>query len=97
MVGDREALIIIVENGGKHPSGSTATTIPYTPREKGGGALHSIEDRVYKVTKSKAVIMLYRNGDRAMAMVREFKERAEELSHSLLAKEAVKYAEELCA
>ena len=94
MVGDREARIIIVKNGGKHPSGSTATTIPYTPREKGGGALHSMEE-VYKVTKTKAVIMLYRNGYRAMAMVCEFEERAEELSHSLLAKEAAKYAEEM--
>ena len=38
---------------------------------------------------------LYRNGDPAMAMVREFDERAEELGHSSVVKEAARYAEEM--
>ena len=89
---DREARKIVVENGGKHPSGLTA--ILYMPREKGGRGLRSIEEE-YKVTKIKAAVKLYRNGDPAMAMVREFEERAEKLSHSSLVKEAVRYEEEM--
>ena len=38
---DREGRKIIVENGGKHPCGSTA-------REKGGRGIHSIEEE-YKL------------------------------------------------
>ena len=34
------------------------------------------------MTKRKAAVKLYRNGDQAMAMAREFEERAEELGHS---------------
>ena len=45
---DREARKIVVGNGGKHPSGSTA--ILYMSREKGGRGLRSIEEE-YKVTK----------------------------------------------
>ena len=89
---DREARKIVVENGGKHPSGSTA--ILYMPREKGGRGLRSIEEE-YKVTKIKAAVKLCRNGDPAMAMVREFEERAEKLGHSSLVKEAASYAEEM--
>ena len=89
---DREARKIVVKNGGKHPSGSTA--ILYKPREKGGRGLRSIEEE-YEVTKIKAAVKLYRNGDPAMAMVREFEERAEELGHSSLVKEAARYAEEM--
>ena len=44
--------------------------------------MRSIEEE-YKGTKAKAVIKLHRNVDPAMAMVREFEERAEEKSHSL--------------
>ena len=91
---DREARKKVVENGGKHPSGSTA--ILYMPREKGGRGLRSIEEE-YKVTKIKAAVKLYRNGDSAMAMAmaREFEERAEELGHISLVKEAARYAEEM--
>ena len=89
---DREARKIVVENGGKHPSGSTA--ILYMSIEKGGRGLRSIEEE-YKVTKIKGAVKLYGNGDSAMAMVREFEERAEEVSHSSLVKEAAKYAEEV--
>ena len=86
---DREACKVVVENGGKHPHGSTA--ILYVPREKGGRGLRSIEEE-YKVTRIKAAVKLHRNGDPAMAMVREFEERAEELGHSSLVKEAARYA-----
>ena len=58
-------------------------------REKGGRGLCSIEEE-YKGCRK-----LYRNGDRAMAMVREFEERVEELDHSSLVKEAARYAEEM--
>ena len=68
--------------------------ILYMPREKGGRMLRSTEEK-YKVTKIKAAVKLYRNGDPAVAMVREFEERAETLSHSSLVKEAARYAEEL--
>ena len=47
------------------------------------------------MTKIKAAVKLYRNGDQAMAMVREFEERAEKLGHSSLVKEAARYAEEM--
>ena len=50
---DKKARNIVVENGGKHPGGSTV--IPFTPRKKGGGALRSIDEK-YKGTKTKAVI-----------------------------------------
>ena len=89
---DREARKKVVENGGKHPSGSTA--VLYMPREKGGRGLRSIEVE-YKVTKIKAALKLYRNGDSAMAMACDFEERAEEFGHSSLVKEAVRYAEEM--
>ena len=50
---DRKARNTVVENGGKHPGGSTAIT--FMPREKGGGGLRSIDEE-YKGTKTKAVI-----------------------------------------
>ena len=80
------------ENGGKHPSGSTAFL--YMPKEKGGRRLRSIEDE-YKVTKIKAAMKLYTNGNQGMAMVREFEESAEKLGHSSLVKEAARYAEQM--
>ena len=45
--------------------------------------------------EDKGCRQLYRNGDPAMAMVREFEERVEELDHSSLVKEAARYAEEM--
>ena len=80
---DREACKIVVEIGCKHHSRSTA--ILYMPKEKGGRGLRSIEEE-YKVTKIKAAVKLYRNGDLTMAMVSEFEKRAEELGHSSLVK-----------
>ena len=67
---DREARKIVVGNGGKHPSGSA--DIVYMPRKKGGRGLCSIKEE-FKVTKIKAAVKLYGNGDPAMAMVRAFK------------------------
>ena len=87
---DREARKIIVENGRKYLSGSTA--ILYIPREMGGRGLRLIEEE-YKVTKIKVSVKLYRNGDPAITMVREFEDRAEKLGHSSLVKEAARYAE----
>ena len=63
-------------------------------REKGGRGLRSIEEE-YKVTKIKAAVKLHGNDDPAMAMVREFEERAKELGHSSLVKEATKYLGDL--
>ena len=54
---DREARKVIVENGGKHPLGSTA--LLYLPRMLGGRGLKSVE-REYKQTKIKAAVRLYR-------------------------------------
>ena len=87
---DREARKIIVENGGKHPCGSTS--ILYLPREKRGRGLRSVEQE-YQVTKVKAAVKLYRNDDQAMKMVRKLEERADELGHQSLVKDAAKCAE----
>ena len=48
---DREARKIIVENGGKHPSGSTASL--YMLREKEGRGLRLIEKEHVQSTKDK--------------------------------------------
>ena len=89
---DREARKIIVENGGKHPGGSTALLC--LPREKGGRGLRAVETE-YKVTKVKAALRLYENKDQVMEMVREFEERAESLGHRSLVKDAAKIGEDL--
>ena len=75
---DRKAPRIIVENGGKHPGGST--TLFYLPREKSGRGLRAVETE-YKVTKVKAALRLYENKGQVIEMVREFEERAESLGH----------------
>ena len=77
----REARKIVVENGGRHPSRSTA--ILYMSRKKEGRGLCSIEEE-FKVPKIEAAVRLYGKRYPAMAMVREFEERAEELGHSSL-------------
>ena len=89
---DREVRKIIVENGGKHPGGSTA--LLYLPREQGGRGLRAVEME-YKVTKVKAAIRMYENQDPAMKMVREFDERAESFGHKSIVKDAAKFAVEL--
>ena len=89
---DREARKIIGENGGKHPSSSTA--IMCLAREKGGLGLRSVE-REYKLTKIKGAMKLCQNMDPSMRVVQQFEERAVEKGHTSLMKEAHKFAEEL--
>ena len=67
----------------------------YTCQERRKVEVCARSRRKFKVTKIKAAVKLYRNGDPAMAMVREFDERAEELGHSSVVKEAARYAEEM--
>ena len=88
---DREARKIVVENGGKHPCGSTS--LLYLPRDKGGRGLRSIE-REYKETKVKAAVKLFQNRDPVMKVVRDFEKRAESVGNQSLTKKAAKYAEE---
>ena len=89
---DREARTIICENGGKHPLSSTA--IMFLAREKRGRGLRLVE-RKYKLTKIKAAIKLCQNMDPSMRAVQQFEKRAVEKGHTLLMKEAHKFAEEL--
>ena len=89
---DREARKSIVENGGRHPGGSTS--LLYLPREKGGRGLRAVETE-YRVTKIRAPVRLNENKDPAMEMVRELEERAESLGHSSLVKDAAKFVEDL--
>ena len=88
---DREARKIVLENGGKHPCGSTS--LLYLSRDKGARGLLSIETE-YKETKVKAAVNLYQNRDPAMKMVRDFEESAESVGHQVLSKEAAAYAKE---
>ena len=79
---DREARKIIVENGGRHPRGSTAML--YFPREKGGRGLRSVENEYKTTTTIKAAVKLYENLDPTMQIVREFEERSSTLGHQSL-------------
>ena len=87
---EREARKIVVENGGRHPCGSTS--LLYLPRDKGGRGLRSIE-REHKETKVKAAVKLFQNRGLVMKMVRDFEKRAESVGYQALTKEAAKYAE----
>ena len=78
---DREARKIVLENGGKHPCGSTS--LLYLSRDKGGRGLRSIKTE-YEETKVKAAVNLYQNRDPAMKMVRDFEECAESVGHQAL-------------
>ena len=89
---DREAHEIVVENGGKHPCGSTS--LLYLSRDKGGRGLRSIETEYKLETKVKAAVNLYQNRDPAMKMVWDSEERAESVGHQALTKEAAAYAKE---
>ena len=88
---DREARKIVVENGGRHPCGSTS--LLHLSRDKGGRGLRSIETE-YKETKVKAAVNLYQNRDSAMKMVRDFEERVESVGHQALTTEVAVYAKE---
>ena len=69
---DCETRKIIVENGAKHPLGSTE--LLYRPRDTGGRGMKSLEAE-YKITKIKAAVHLYANLDLTMGQVREFKRK----------------------
>ena len=89
---DREARKIIVENGGKHPLGSTA--LCYLAREHGGRGLRSVEEE-YKAIKIKSAFKLYKNTDPTMNLVRKFEERSGTLGHNSLIKEATHFSSSL--
>lgn len=57
--------------------------ILFMSKEKGGRGRRSIEeDSIQRGQEINAAVRLYINGDPAIAMVREFEERLEELVHS---------------
>ena len=89
---DRERRMIIVQNGGNHPKGSTA--ILYITRKLGGRGLKSVENE-YKNANIKAAVKLYCNADPMMAVVRSFEELAVQNGLHSIIKDAKKYAEEL--
>ena len=89
---DAEARKIMVTNAGKHPASSTA--LLYVSRKKGGRGLQSVEGE-YKITKIKAAMKLFSNGDPSMKMVREYEERSAALGYQSLITEALRYSGEL--
>ena len=64
---DGESRKCMVENGAKHPLGSTE--LFHLPRRLGGGGLKWVEAE-YKATKIKAVTNLYANMDSTIELVR---------------------------
>ena len=88
---DREVRKVMVENGGKHPAGSSA--LFYLPRAVGGRGMKSVET-VYKVTKIKTVLTIDGSTDPTVKLVKNWDENsASKGRHSVLA-DAVKYARE---
>ena len=81
-----------MENGGKHPKGSTA--ILYMSMKLGGRGLKSLENE-YKNTNIKATVKLICNADPTMGAVRSFEELAVQNGRHSVIKDAKKYAEEL--
>ena len=82
----------MVENGAKHPLGSTE--LLYLPRRLGGRGLKSVEEE-YKATKIKAAINLYANRDSTIELVRQFEEKAVRTGRRSLIKDAQNCASEL--
>ena len=82
----------MVENGAKHPLGSTE--VLYLPRRMEGRGLKSVEAE-YKATKIKAVINLYANRDSTIELVRQFEEKAVQTGRRSLIKDAQNCASEL--
>ena len=89
---DRESRKIMVENGGKHPLGTS--DLLYLPRKVGGRGLKSIEAE-YKLAKVKAAVRLYNNSDPTMQLVRQFEEKARRTGRHSLIGDAQRFAEEL--
>ncbi|XP_068675641.1 uncharacterized protein [Montipora foliosa] len=88
---DREVGKVMVENGRKHPAGSSA--LLYLPRAVGGRGMKSVET-VYKVTKIKTALTIYSSADPSVKLVKNWHENlASKGRHSVLA-DAVKYARE---
>ena len=88
----RESRKIMVENGGKHPLGTS--DLLYLPRRVGGRGLMSIEAE-YKLTKVKAAVRLYGNSDPTMELVRQFEEKARRTGRHSLIGDAQRFDEEL--
>ena len=87
----REVRKVIVENGGKHPAGSSA--LLYLPRAVGGRGMKSVET-VYKMTKIKTALKIHSSTDPTVKLVKNWDENsASKGRHSVLA-DAVKYARE---
>ena len=89
---DRESRKIMVENGGKHPLGTS--DLLYLTWRVGGRGLKSIEAE-YKLTKVKAAVRLYTNSDPTMELVRQFGEQARRTGRHSLIGETQRFAEEL--
>ena len=89
---DRESRKIMVENGGKHPPGTS--DLLYLPRKVAGRGLKSIEAE-YKLTKVKAAVRLCNNSDPTMQLVRRFEEKARRTGRHSLIGDAQRFAEEL--
>ena len=59
----------MVENGGKHPAGSSA--LLYLPRAVGGRGMKSVET-VYKVTKVKTALTIHGSTDPTVKLVKNW-------------------------
>ena len=70
---DREVRKVIVENGGKHPAGSSA--LLYLPRAVGGRGMKSVET-VYKMTKIKTALKIHGSTDPTVKHVKNWDENS---------------------
>ena len=86
---DRESNLILKDNCGHHPLGTT--DLLYLARKHGGRGLKSVES-TYKAFKVKTAIKLYSSEDPTMHMVREFEEECERTGGRSLKKDAERYA-----
>ena len=82
---DRENRKIMVENGEKHPLGSTE--LLYLPRNTGVRGMKSLEAE-YKITKIKAAVHLYADPNSAVGLAREFEEKTTCTRRQSLVKDA---------
>ena len=90
---DREVRKGMVENGGKHPAGSSA--LLYLPRAVRGSSrgMKSVET-VYKVTKIKTALTIHVSTDPTVKLVKNWDKNSASIGrHSVLA-DAVKYTRE---
>ena len=89
---NREVRKVIVENGGKHPTGSSA--LLYVPRAVGGRGMKSVET-AYKVTKINTALKIQGSTYPTVKLVKNWDENSARSKgrHSTL-EDAVKYARE---